>query len=631
MIIKFARAARPPFVSRSIINRLAALSFMGALCSANAQEPGRYIAVLGDRVQDPGSSVQAIERQHPIAVNHRYGHALHGFSFTSAAATAGAIAKRPEVAYVVADTLCHAIGQSIPTGVKRVDTELAIPIDGQTNDLASEVTVAILDTGLDLDHPDLNVVGGKRFFLNGRRVVSDDNYDDDNGHGTHVGGTVGARDNGIGVVGTAPGVGLYGVKVLGADGSGYVSVIVAGIDHITSLSSDGDPNNHVHVANMSLGGSYNKALNDAVEGAIDKGIVFVVAAGNNADNAANYSPASAENAITVSAFADSDGAPGGTGSSTSFGKDDHFASFSNNGSLIDICAPGVSILSTYPGGYAVSSGTSMAAPHVAGAAALYIANSADPYAGKTGLDAANTVRQALLDSGWKSGDAGYLLGGDHDGIPEPLLNIGALATRFKSPESAPVVSISSPEDGSAFETGSSIRFAGSASDMEDGDITASLIWTSDLDGPIGMGGSFTANLSDGAHTITASVVDSAGLEGSAVATVAVGTTTPFVGTVSVSSISYASSGGRLGDKHLIVEVQLIDGSGAAVSGASVSVEITNSTQGVTSSGQNTTDSSGVAAFEWKNANSGTYSVLVTGVSASGLEWDGQTPANSFEK
>lgn len=625
------RIARFPGFSRSFPAVLAALSFVTALGSVQAKNPDRYIAVLKNRAEDPGRSIQAIERQHPIDVAQRYRHVLRGFSFISAAATAGAIANRPEVAYVVPDTLCRAIGQSLPTGVDRTDTDLAVPIDGQSNDLAAGVTVAVVDTGLDIDHPDLNVVGGKRFFLRGRRVASDDNYDDDNGHGTHVGGTIGAVDNGLGVVGTAPGVDLYAVKVLDADGSGYVSVIVAGIDHIASLSSDGDPNNDIHVANVSLGGSYNQALNDAVHGAVDHGVVVAVAAGNNAADAANYSPASAANALTVSALADSDGAPGGTGSATSYGSDDYFASFSNYGSVIDLCAPGVDILSTYPGGYAVSSGTSMAAPHVAGAAALYIANSADPYAGKTGLDAANVVRQALLDTGWKSGDAEYLLGGDRDGIPEPLLNIGALAALFGDSDSAPEVSITSPGEGSSFESGATISFEGSASDAEDGDLTSSLVWTSDIDGQIGTGGSFTATLSDGSHFLTASVTDSAGLQGSASVSVSVASTTASDGTVSVTGIDYSTSGGRFGDKHLSVDVNLADDNGSPVSGASVSVEITNSTQGVTSTGQTTTDSNGTAMFEWKSAPSGNYSVVVTEVTASGFAWDGVTPENAFVK
>jgi subtilisin family serine protease len=171
-----------------------------------------------------------------------------------------------------------------------------------------------------------------------------------------------------------------------------------------------------------LGGSFSQAMNDAVWRGTQAGVVFAVSAGNSNADASNFSPASEATAITVSALADSDGLPGGTGAATSYGADDTLATFSNWGSAMDIAAPGVDILSTLPNDtYGVYSGTSMAAPHVAGAAALYI--SVNGYQ-KSWTGVAD-VTAALLNAGWKPGEAGYF-SGDRDSFPEPLLNVGRL-------------------------------------------------------------------------------------------------------------------------------------------------------------------------------------------------------------
>jgi len=209
----------------------------------------------------------------------------------------------------------------------------------------------IIDTGIDLDHPDLNVdVARSETFV----TTNPDkrSADDGHGHGTHVAGTVGAIDNEIGVIGVAPGCSLVAVKVLNSRGSGYISWIVAGVNYVASEASDGD------VANMSLGGGLSSALDEAVGNLASlssKSIHVVVAAGNESSNALNYSPANLgddyDRVYTISAH-----------NSTYY-----WASFSNYGSPVDWCAPGVYIPSTYKdGGYATMSGTSMAAPHVAG-------------------------------------------------------------------------------------------------------------------------------------------------------------------------------------------------------------------------------------------------------------------------
>ena len=228
-------------------------------------------------------------------------------------------------------------GESIPYGITRVG-------GGQT--YTGSGKAYILDTGIDLDHEDLNVDAGSGFnaFTSGK---DGRDLDDGNGHGTHVAGTVAAIDNEVGVVGVAAGATVVPVKVLGARGSGSYSGVIAGVDFVGANAGNGD------VANMSLGGPISTALDAAVEAAAQGGVKFDLAAGNESDDANNHSPARANgpNIYTVSAM----------------DSNDNFASFSNYGSPVDYCAPGVAITSTWKdGGYNTISGTSMASPHVCG-------------------------------------------------------------------------------------------------------------------------------------------------------------------------------------------------------------------------------------------------------------------------
>ena len=227
--------------------------------------------------------------------------------------------------------------QETPWGITRVG--------GTDNGIGK--TAWIIDTGIDPNHPDLNVNSQRGFnaFRSGKQGRS---TDDRNGHGTHVAGTIAAVNNDIGVVGVAAGATVVPVKVLGSDGSGTTSGVIAGIEHVAANASVGD------VANMSLGGGVSPILDDAILKAAGKGIQFVLAAGNESDYVNNHSPARVEgtNIYTVSAMA----------------KGDKWAYFSNFGNpSIDFCAPGVNIKSTWKdGGYHTISGTSMAAPHVSG-------------------------------------------------------------------------------------------------------------------------------------------------------------------------------------------------------------------------------------------------------------------------
>ena len=205
----------------------------------------------------------------------------------------------------------------------------------------------VIDTGVDLYHPDLNVDASRGYnaFTSGRDGKS---LDDGNGHGSHVAGTIAALDNDLGVIGVAAGATVVPVKVLDSRGSGSYSGVIAGVDHVAANGEAGD------VANMSLGGPVSDALDKAVLAAAGKGIKFVLAAGNDSDDANNYSPAHVNhaNVYTISAMDNTD----------------TFAYFSNYANPpVDYCAPGVNIKSTWKdGGYNTISGTSMAAPHAAG-------------------------------------------------------------------------------------------------------------------------------------------------------------------------------------------------------------------------------------------------------------------------
>lgn len=228
--------------------------------------------------------------------------------------------------------------QSTPYGIARVN--------GGVSYTGSNVAW-VIDTGIDLDHEDLNVDASRGYnaFTKGKDGKS---LDDGNGHGTHVAGTIAAIDNTVGVIGVAAGATVIPVKVLDSRGSGSYSGVIAGVDHVGANGSPGD------VANMSLGGPISQALDDAVLAASANGITFTLAAGNESDDANNHSPArvNGSNIVTISAM----------------DSNDNWASFSNFGNPpVDYCAPGVSINSTWQGGgYRSISGTSMAAPHAAG-------------------------------------------------------------------------------------------------------------------------------------------------------------------------------------------------------------------------------------------------------------------------
>ena len=315
--------------------------------SVASAAPERYIVVLKDGV--PSSSEVASEhsRQHGAAVGFVYSHALKGYSAVIPSERLGALRADSRVDYVVPDGVASAVAQTLPWGINKIDADVSSTLAGDGSGAVTNVNAYVIDSGISV-HPDLNLVNHVN-FASGRNT-------DCNGHGTHVAGTIAARDDANYVVGVAPGAPLTGVKVLGCNGSGSWSGVIRGIDWVTANAV------HPAVANMSLAGGANKAVDDAVTRSAASGVFYALAASNDGANACGFSPARVGGGITNGIVT--------TAATDSF---DREPSWSNYGSCVDIWAPGVSILSTRRGdGTTTMSGTSMASPHSAGAGALYL-------------------------------------------------------------------------------------------------------------------------------------------------------------------------------------------------------------------------------------------------------------------
>ncbi len=293
-------------------------------------------------------------------------------------------------------------GQTLPTGVDRVEGDVSSAQSGNGSG-TTDVDVAVIDTGIDLDHSELNVIQNVNCLGTGA------NGDDDFGHGSHVAGIVGARDDATGVVGLAPGARLWAVKSLDRTGTGWVSTVAAGLDYVTQNSGE------IEVVALAAGfRGTSVILSAALSSCVAAGVTVVVPAGNDATLANYYTPANLNDVIAVSAIVDTDGRPGGLGASSVDGNDDAFAAFSNYGGCVDLAAPGVDIRSTWMnGGYNTVSGSSSAASHVAGVVALYLSShpGTPPQA----------VLQTLQAAGFAQGSAGGF-SGDPDSTPERLVN-----------------------------------------------------------------------------------------------------------------------------------------------------------------------------------------------------------------
>jgi subtilisin family serine protease len=373
-----------------------------------------------------GSAPRVVARGVGAATTFVYKSALNGFAARLTTTQVEQLRHDPRVESVDVDRLFELLAGEIPPGEFEQFTSYGQDriglLDSRTADVDNvdervDADIAIFDTGI-APHPDLPIAGG--VDCTGDQVGTVDRE----GHGTQVAGFAGALDNAFGAVGVAPGARLWAVKV-SKKGIVITSDLLCGLEWARDHAAT------IDVANLSLSGKGTDTgqcgikrkgvnadpLHQAICSVVDAGVVVVVAAGNDADLASEQVPAAYPEVITVSAFTESDGLPGGLGPAAGClpgERDDFLASFSNFGAAVDIAAPGVCVAQrALDGTYQRVNGTSFAAPHVAGAAALVKAR----HPAYTPAQ----VRQALLDAAEHAP-----LGGDPDGIAEPILNVGRL-------------------------------------------------------------------------------------------------------------------------------------------------------------------------------------------------------------
>ncbi len=493
-----------------------------------------------------------------------------------------ALSRHPLISYIEPDYEVFAVSQTIPWGIPHVRAPEAWTAGTE----GAGIKVAVLDTGIG-PHTDLQVLGGWNTLDN------NGNYNDGHGHGTHVAGSVAALDNNLGVVGVAPQAHLYAVKVLSDSGSGTTSSVVAGIEWAQ--------NNGMKIVNMSLGASSGTTtLENACNNAYNAGLLLVAAAGNSGNlrgtgNNINY-PARYNSVIAVAAI----------------DKDNKRASFSSTGDQLELSAPGVSVYSTVPGGYVTYSGTSMASPHVAGVAALVWAN--NPELSNTELR--NLLNETASDLGVTGRDQHFGFG---------LVNALAAVTGAPPPNQVQTGTIT----GTVKEAGTGLAIDGAnITAVKDGTTFTAVTENN---------GGYTLSLPVGTYSVTASKT---GYESktesvivsneSSVPVDFVLTKTSTATTVGVVSVNYSTNGGKNNNQHLSVTLTVADNFGNKVSGASVSIQLTRDGK-LVASGTGTSGSNGTVTFTLNNAPKGTYTTTVTNVFASGLTWDGVTPANSFTK
>ncbi|PPK70463.1 S8 family serine peptidase [Actinokineospora auranticolor] len=425
----------------------------GTVLSAAQPVAGSYIVVFkDDRSSAPVTNGKALDlaRKHGGQVRNTYTSSLRGFAVRLDEAGARAMAADPAVAYVQQDGYAYASDtQSNPTwGLDRID-QTSLPLDSKYTyaNTASNVTAYIVDTGIYKQHTEFEGRAKDGYDF----IDNDGDASDCQGHGTHVAGTVGSKTYGV-----AKKVDLVAVRVLNCQGTGQYSQIIAGIDWVAKNAAK------PAVANLSLGGGADTSVDNAVQKAIAAGVTFVLAAGNNAGDACQTSPARTPEAITVAASDSGDRRSVWTAGSQE----------SNYGSCVDIFGPGSNITSTKNGGGTTAmNGTSMATPHVTGGAALYL--SANPSA------TPRQVRDALVNNA----TSGKVT--DLKGSPNKLLNVSFIGGGDPEPGDCNPASngddVSIPDAGAAVSSSVSVSgCTGKASNATKVKVDINHTYTGDL-------------------------------------------------------------------------------------------------------------------------------------------------------
>ncbi|MFW6017812.1 MAG: S8 family serine peptidase [Halapricum sp.] len=489
--------SRRRVLRESIAAGAGALALSGGVGSASASSDGEYNVGT-----DSPAAEEATERAaENIKRAFDWGDGQRTFTGRFSEKAAQSLEKRPDVRYVEENGEMHALDQTLPWGVDRVDADV-LHDEGETGDGAD---IAIIDTGIDDDHPDLQAnVGAGKAFVECEGSNCNHPWSDDDDHGTHCAGIADAVDNSEGVVGVSTEATLHAVKVLDKNGSGSFSDVAAGIEYVADQGWD--------VGSLSLGASSgSQTVKDACQYAYDRGVLLVGSAGNDGpcSDCVGY-PAAYEEVIAV----------------TSTDSDDSLSNFSSTGPEVELAAPGGRIYSTVIDGYDTFSGTSMSCPHVSGAGGQLMAN------GYTNTEARQQLRDRAEDIGLGDNEQGY-----------GLLDAEAAVLDGEG-DSAPSVSWTNPEDGETVSGTITVRI--DASDSEDSDDSLDVTYTVDD----GSERSTTYNdgyyedswdttgVDDGDHTLEATATDSAGNTSSSSVTVTTDNTesAPIVDSLSASEV-----------------------------------------------------------------------------------------------
>ena len=541
----------------------------------------------------------SLVNQHGGNVKDNFSPFINVVSAELPSAAIQGLENNPKISYIEYDLIAtidnHTAGGDYQKvwGVDHIDADIVHP-----NPSGDGVNVVVIDTGINYSHDAIgNYVAGKDF------VNNDDDPMDDHGHGTHVSGTISGDKTNSEIIGVAYDVNLYGVKVLSASGSGSYSNVINGIKWAADNGMD--------VANLSLGGGSSTSLCNAVTAAYDSGVLIVASAGNSGNHKGKGTntgyPASCSDAIAVAATTSTDSR----------------ASFSSTGPAVEISAPGSGVYSSVLGGnYATWSGTSMAAPHVSGVAALI--KDANPTL--TPQEIRTILQVTAIDLGETGRDKLYGFG-LVDAPDAVTAAINALGSVPISP--TPDFTISASPNSFSVNVGQSADptitinaldgFADSVNlSTDNGLLSPTSVSVSESQSGTSL--LFLDTSTAGTFTVTITGTNGTLPHSTTISLTVIDPNVAVASSVHVDDILYDREGGRNNDKHLAIFVKLLDDLGSPVSGAAVTINLSCDCSQVGWTGTTTSDSSGVAKLTKNNAKSGTYTTLVTQVVADGLIW-----------